>query len=219
MVAAVYFSQIGQNMHIEVDGAGFGPAPTTMPLDGYTNYFTLTDISQGGWTAGGPPSHVALKYISWTDTAIVIDGFGTQYGGPYKVASGDSIAIKVQHTTGPEFTIWTGTLLPGTQPTPVQLISPAPYAVVTGSPLQFSWTPVVGAASYYLQVYLAQAANGLTITPSAVLNIAWQGSTTNASLAATQLLKGTYRWRITAVTNTGVLILPTWTQEQVFTLS
>ena len=54
-ITTVQFSRIGQNMHIEVDGAGFGAAPAAMPLDGYTNYFTLTDISQGGWTAGGPP--------------------------------------------------------------------------------------------------------------------------------------------------------------------
>jgi protein involved in polysaccharide export with SLBB domain len=117
-VSNVAVSHIGQNMHIEVDGAGFGHAPTTLPGDGYLNQFRLTDSTQGGWCAGGAGCPVYLQFTSWSDTAIVIDGFGTQYGSQYKVASGDAVAILVQNAQGPEFTVWNGTLQEGTPPPP-----------------------------------------------------------------------------------------------------
>ena len=109
-VSSVEFSQIGQNMHIEVDGAGFGSAPTTLPAVGLLNQFYITDTTQGGWCAGANGCAVYLHYTSWTDARIVIDGFGPQYGGQYKVASGDAVSIYIQNAQGPEFMIWTGTL-------------------------------------------------------------------------------------------------------------
>ena len=109
-VTSVTFDGVGQDMHIEVDGAGFGTAPHTLPAVGYLPQFWITDITQGGWSAGGPNQPVYLQYTSWTDERIVIDGFGTQYGGQYTVASGDQVSIYVENSSGPEFTIWTGEL-------------------------------------------------------------------------------------------------------------
>lgn len=218
-IRAVHFSRIGQNLRIEVDGAGFGAAPQTLPAVANLNYFEFTDVTQGSWHAGSGSDPVNLQYASWNDTRIVITGFGSSYGGQYKVAPGDKVALYVQYSGGPEFTIWSGALLPGTQPIPAQLISPAPNAEIKGGSVPFSWTPVKGAAAYYLQVYLAQPASGVAIRPGALLNIAWQGSATHYALSTAHMLKGTYRWRVAAVDKTGVLILPLWTEEQVFTLS
>lgn len=53
---------------------------------------------------------LTLQYTSWTKTRIVIDGFGSQYGAPYKVAMDDAVSIFIQNAGGPEFTIWDGTL-------------------------------------------------------------------------------------------------------------
>jgi protein involved in polysaccharide export with SLBB domain len=109
-IASVTFSQVGQNMNIEVDGSGFGTAPTTLPAVGFLNQFKLTDTTQGGWCAGTNGCQVYLQYTSWTDGRIVIGGFGSQYGSQYKVASGDAVTIFVQNAQGPEFTFWNGTL-------------------------------------------------------------------------------------------------------------
>lgn len=219
-IRTVHFSRIGPDLHIEVDGTGFGAAPQTLPIVANIDQFQFTDVTQGGWTAGrNNVSSIQLQYASWTDTRIVVDGFDSQYGGQNKVSPGDKVTLYVQNASGPEFAIWSGVLLPGVQPTPVQLISPAQNAEVKGGSVPFSWTPVKGAAAYYLQVYLAQAANGVAVRPGALLNIAWQGAATHYSLSTAHMLKGTYRWRVAAIDKAGELIVPLWTEEQVFTLS
>src|SRR5262249_54234275 len=68
------------------------------------------------WCAGKPGCPVYLQYTSWTDTEIVVDGFGLQYGSPYKVAEDDKVSIFVQNNPGPEFAIWTGKLNPSAPP-------------------------------------------------------------------------------------------------------
>jgi len=117
-VASVEFCPIGRNMHIDVVGAGFGTAPGTLPAVESLTVFGLYDTTQGGWCAGRGNCPVDLQYTSWTDTAIAIDGFGSSYGGQFKVAAGDAVSIFVQNAQGPEFTVWTGTLKPGRCPGP-----------------------------------------------------------------------------------------------------
>ncbi len=123
-ICTATFSRIGQNMRIELDGAGFGTAPTTLPAVGYLPQFAFTDITQGGWSAGAPNTPVYMQFTSWTDGRIVLDGFGTQYGGTYKVVEGDAVALYIKNSSGPEFTTWTGKLtasaapMPGPGPTP-----------------------------------------------------------------------------------------------------
>ena len=110
IVQNVTFTNVGAGMHIEVDGSGFGTAPRTLPVTYDLTQFAFTDITQGGWSAGGNGSPVYLQYTSWTDTKIVIDGFGTQYGTTYTVADGDQISLFIQNSAGPEFTVWSGEL-------------------------------------------------------------------------------------------------------------
>jgi hypothetical protein len=109
-IETVAFSAIGQGLHIQVDGSGFGNAPVTLPALGQLGQFGITDVSQGGWCAGRTGCAVYLQFTSWTDTRIIIDGFGTQYGGNNKVVAGDAVSIYLQHSGGPEFAIWEGTL-------------------------------------------------------------------------------------------------------------
>jgi hypothetical protein len=103
--------------------------------------------------------------------------------------------------------------------TALQLTAPGSNASVTGNAVHYSWTPVTGAATYYLHVYLVRAASGASIAPNATMNIAWQGSATQYTLDATHLVKGEYSWNVAAVDKTGALIQPGWTAERVFTLS
>lgn len=221
-IERVYFSKIGQSLHIEVDGAGFGAAPQAMPFVGTMSYFRILDDTHGGWGAGrGGYGYdgIGLQYTSWTDTRITISGYDAGYGGVYVVTPGDRVRIFVANVRSGEFVIWSGTLVPGAQPTPVQLISPTRNSVVSGSTVQFNWTPVSGAARYYLQVYLAQVAPGTSPAKSTVQNIALQASQTRYTLNTAHLLTGTYRWRVAAIDGHGLLIAPGWADEFVFTLS
>lgn len=112
-ITAVHISQIGQNIHIEVDGSGFGTAPTPLPFVGELAVFGITDITQGGWCAGASNCPVQLQYTSWTDESIVIDGFGPQYGGVDQMAPGDAVRIVVRGSTAPSgagSASWTGAI-------------------------------------------------------------------------------------------------------------
>jgi len=109
-VASVTFSQVGATMHIEVDGSGFGTQPIGLPATTNIAQFQLQDVTQAGWCAGHVNCPVTLQYTSWTDTKIVVGGFGPQYGGLNQVVSGDAVSFYVQNSGGPEFMVWSGTL-------------------------------------------------------------------------------------------------------------
>lgn len=115
LITAVHASRIGQNLHLEVIGSGFGPAPMVLPAVAILGSFRIVDSTQGSWCAGGanPNCPVSLQCTSWTDTRIVIDGFGAEYGGQYKMLEGDSVKITVRSTdpaAGGAMSVWTGTL-------------------------------------------------------------------------------------------------------------
>ncbi len=133
-VSCVSFSNIGQNMHIEITGTGFSTAPIGLPAVTTVSVFQFADITQGGWTAGRTNvSGVGLQFTTWTDGLIVIDGFGPQYGGVNKVAVNDAVSIYVQNAHGPEFMVWTGTLQPSLPPGPDPLGPTPRVASVTFS--------------------------------------------------------------------------------------
>jgi len=111
-ITKVTFGQAGPNMHIQVDGSGFGDAPRTLHAVTQISRFQIKDITQGGWCAGYPGCPVNLQYTSWTKTRIVVDGFGAEYGTTYKVAPEDTVQIYVQNSPGVEFKIWEGLLPP-----------------------------------------------------------------------------------------------------------
>lgn len=124
IVTSVQLVGTGQNLQITVNGSGFGSAPVLMPYSGDLNYFDFGDfrtpcegsaLFSAGFARWGiqTPDAVALNYESWSDTQIVISGFGGGYGsGCATYQAGDPVAISVWNTsdtglTGPQ-TAWGG---------------------------------------------------------------------------------------------------------------
>jgi hypothetical protein len=117
-IASVDLSNTGKNLQIVVNGSGFGNAPVAMPFTGGLKYFSFTDFRSHcgaassefvagfkGWGATGSPGSVTLKYKSWKDSKIVIEGFGGSYGqGCATVKSGDPVAINVWNTSDQDCT-------------------------------------------------------------------------------------------------------------------
>jgi hypothetical protein len=109
----VGFSSLGTfpDLRIVVKGEGFGPAPVALPFVGDLSSFSFWDGrahcgSSAAFTAGGqyfgnaPADAVTLRYRSWTDTKIVIEGFRGSYGpGCNAVKNGDPVAVTVWNTT------------------------------------------------------------------------------------------------------------------------
>src|SRR6478736_530358 len=114
-ITAVYASRLGQNLHLEVQGTGFGAAPRTLPAVTQLSLFQIKDVTAGGWCAGYPGCAANLQYTSWTDTKIVIDGFGSEYGGVKTLSAGDQVQIYVKGSSGENVT-WTGTFVPKAPP-------------------------------------------------------------------------------------------------------
>jgi hypothetical protein len=85
-------------------------------------------------------------------------------------------------------------------------------------PLVLSWRKVPGAARYYLQVWLVQAAPGQTITPDSEVNIATQTTGPRAMLDDATMRAGTYQWR-TAAVNAHGSVISHWTPAQTVTLN
>src|SRR6185437_343546 len=122
VITGVRFSNIGPNMRIEVDGGGFGSPAVTMPYVGEVSNFLFTDMTHN-WSFG-QPGQGNLQYTSWTDTRVVINGFGTSFNASYALAAGDSVAIQVQNAKSTEFAIWTGTLSTSAPPAPTSTPRP-----------------------------------------------------------------------------------------------
>jgi hypothetical protein len=90
-IKSVTFSGSGATLKITITGTGFGAAPAGVPgtVDiPYLNFLDWNVKAPGqfnvpwgaGWAAQGLSDTVTLNYASWTDTQIVINGFGGAYG-------------------------------------------------------------------------------------------------------------------------------------------
>jgi len=120
-ISSVGFSSLGTpaDLRIVVKGDSFGPAPTRLPFVGDLNSFYFWDGrahcgSSSAFTAGGkyfgdaPTDTVTLRYQSWTNTKIVINGFSGSYGSACNdLRTGDPVAVSVWNTadrseTGPQ---------------------------------------------------------------------------------------------------------------------
>ena len=100
----------GQNLVITVNGSGFGPAPSVVGTNGVSPYFLFTDFNVHApdanghtWNAGFCGANncdgVTVNYTSWTDSQIVISGFGGTYGYPNQVYRSDSVCVGIWPST------------------------------------------------------------------------------------------------------------------------
>jgi hypothetical protein len=98
-IKSVVFSGSGQNLQMVIAGSGFGSAPQGVPGNTVIPYFQFLDWKainsfSAGYTGQGYTDTVTLNYVSWSDTQIVIHGFGGQYGqNGYTVTPGDPFII------------------------------------------------------------------------------------------------------------------------------
>ena len=123
-ISSVTFSGSGSSTTIQVQGSGFGSAPTTMPYSGVLNDFIFWDgrspcgggssqFEAGGARWGHGSDSVSLNYQSWSDSSISIGGFGSGYGSGCAIFdTGDPVSVVVWNSadssqTGPQ-TSWGG---------------------------------------------------------------------------------------------------------------
>ena len=123
-ITSVTFSGSGANLQMQIDGSGFGGAPTNMPFTGNLNQFLFADqrthSGAGAFEAGGErwghgqPNPVTVKFQSWSDSQIIIGGFNGSYGQDdvNTIQNGDPVYIVVWNSsdtnqTGPQ-TAWGG---------------------------------------------------------------------------------------------------------------
>jgi hypothetical protein len=121
-IDAVHFGGAGRNLHIVVTGKEFGPAPRKLPYTGNLccGTFAFRDLTRSSrdltryWEAGGYGDYsdpVTLRYTSWNDRRIVIDGFGRGYGHDGLVVSpGDRVEILITDVATQQGATWRGML-------------------------------------------------------------------------------------------------------------
>jgi len=85
-----------QTQTITITGSGFGTNP---PFSGTSDYLGIWDVTAGNWSAGYGEDAVTVAVNSWTDTQIVLTGFGGFYGSGYRFANGDSLTLNIWSPT------------------------------------------------------------------------------------------------------------------------
>lgn len=105
-IDAVAKSGAGKDLTITITGEGFGPAPAQVGQNTVSPYFVFTDwnIELPGtdgfpWNAGfcgtNDCNAVTVGYTSWSDTEIVVTGFGDSYGNDWVVNPHDAFCVGV----------------------------------------------------------------------------------------------------------------------------
>lgn len=101
----------GATRTITITGSGFGPAPAAVGSTANTPYLVVTTFNRAApftdgfpWNAGfcgmTDCNGVTTTYTSWSDTQIVIGGFGGLYGnGAWTANPGDNICVGVWPST------------------------------------------------------------------------------------------------------------------------
>jgi hypothetical protein len=129
---------------ITITGSGFGKLPA---FTGDSVFIRVTDVT-AGWNAGNatdsPQDGLTLVVASWSDPQIVVSGFGSQYGSPWKLRVGDLVT----------FQVWN----------PQSGSGPSNYFVTVGQPS--ATAPITAGSLTFRNPYANFVASGLA--PSAV---------------------------------------------------
>ncbi|HEX4159877.1 MAG TPA: hypothetical protein VHY79_15530 [Rhizomicrobium sp.] len=111
-IGSIVASGSGQSLTVTINGSGFGDAPdiigqnTNSPFFVFTDYNAMAPGTDGfPWNAGfcgaNDCNGVTIGYVSWTDTQIVVSGFGSQYdnGSNWVVNPNDAYCVGIWPST------------------------------------------------------------------------------------------------------------------------
>jgi hypothetical protein len=108
LITSVVTTGSGANLTVTITGSGFGAAPDGLVGQNTDSpYFVLTDWNANApgtdgfpWNAGfcgaNDCNGVTIFYQSWTDTQVVVSGFGSEYGsGNWTVNPRDAFCVGI----------------------------------------------------------------------------------------------------------------------------
>lgn len=108
---------IGRDMRIGIKGFGFGTSPVAMPYTGLFHFHFGDNAVGHGLEAGNNGDAISLRYRSWDDNEIIIDGFAGSYGvGTWWMSPGDPVNIIVFNDKLGQRAEWKGSLPLGSSP-------------------------------------------------------------------------------------------------------
>ncbi len=112
VISNVAISGAAGDYELTISGAGFGPAPASVPMSGDLPNFRIADSAQvgsGEWGYDGD-GHV-LDYQAWTDSRIVVSGLGA--------SPGDALVVALWNQDSGQGVTWGGDVPPAKTPGPV----------------------------------------------------------------------------------------------------
>jgi hypothetical protein len=109
-IGSIVSSGTGQSLTLTITGSGFGDAPDVIGQNTNSPFFVFTDYDAEApgtngfpWNAGFCGANdcdgVTIGYVSWTDTQIVVSGFGSDYGVNYVVNPRDAYCVGIWPST------------------------------------------------------------------------------------------------------------------------
>ena len=96
----------GASLTLTISGSGFGPAPAGIGNEFNSPYFVFTDYNaqlpgtdgfpwNAGYCGANDCNAVTVNIVSWSDSQIVMDGFGSMYGNDWVVNPHDAFCVGV----------------------------------------------------------------------------------------------------------------------------
>jgi hypothetical protein len=106
-IGTIIQSGSGQSLTLTINGSGFGDTPPPQVGENADSpFFVFTDYNAAApgtdgfpWNAGfcgaNDCNGVTIGYVSWTDTQIVVSGFGSEYGIDWLVNPHDAFCVGI----------------------------------------------------------------------------------------------------------------------------
>jgi hypothetical protein len=105
-ISAITKSGKGADLNLVITGSGFGPAPEGIGDNFESSFFVFTDYNaqlpgsdgfpwNGGFCGQNDCNAVLVNISSWSDTQIVMNGFGNMYGNDWVVNPHDAFCVGI----------------------------------------------------------------------------------------------------------------------------
>ena len=96
----------GATLSLTITGSGFGPAPAGLGNEFNSPFFVFTDYNaelpgtdgfpwNAGYCGANDCNAVTVNFSSWSDTQIVMTGFGSMYGNDWIVNPRDAFCVGI----------------------------------------------------------------------------------------------------------------------------